>query len=734
MIYFIQKYVLEVLRWLLPRNTFLVSKNANPANEINCIQWNKVGDEYELSPKNDLAPKLQGFYMLELACGSSSSQSLALFTSKCTEGKNVNIAFKLRFLPGKTSKRIVYFDQPTSNFVWSLLDDTGEITAPNFRFVKLSRGFSLKRIKEKLDRKGFLSLNNDNKLNVLYQKYNDLFSKRISGNYSDWIVKKEPVIWLNNIINNGPLFSVVVPVFNVKSQWLIACVESVQSQSYSNWQLILVDDASTSSDTIAALKDIQGREDPRISVVFRQENGHISAATNTGISRATGDYLVLLDHDDTLAPQALNELASAIHNNHNAKLIYSDEDLIDEAGNRLTPHFKPDWNPELLLGHNYITHLCCYYLPLVRELGGMTMGLEGAQDYDLVLRVSEVVNASQIVHIAKILYHWRMIEGSTASDANAKSYATNAGLQALKNHIERQNINATVRHANQTNFYQVNWPLPSENLLVSIIIPTKNGLDVLKPCIESIFRTIEYKEFEILLVDNNSDDFETLEYMASLQSNNKIKILSYNKPFNYSKINNYAAKHAQGDILLLLNNDVEAIESGWFEEMLAIAVRKEVGCVGAKLLYPDGTIQHAGVIMGLGGYAAHSHRGYEGSAAGYANRLNVRQNLSAVTAACLMVKKSVYQDLSGLDEDFEVAYNDVDFCLRVQRAGYRNVFTPFAKLIHHESKTRGQDTGASAVKRFSKEKALLLSRWQEIIQHDPAYNPNLSRDNEEFSL
>jgi GT2 family glycosyltransferase len=362
------------------------------------------------------------------------------------------------------------------------------------------------------------------------------------------------------------------------------------------------------------------------------------------------------------------------------------------------------------------------------------LGYEGAQDYDLILRASTLVDPNDIHHISKILYHWRMVEGSTALSSSAKSYATEAGLKALRDYIISNGLAASVAHSERDNFYTIKYSLPSVLPKVSIIIPTRDGMEVLRPCIESLLSVTDYNNYEVIILDNGSEEKETLRYLERLSKKDNFKIVRDIGEFNYSRINNIAVGHSTGELICLLNNDIKIIDKAWLTEMVSIAIREEVGCVGAKLLYPDGTLQHAGVILGLGGYAAHSHRGLSGNAPGYFCRAQVRQQLSAVTGACLLIKRDIYNEVGGLDESFQVAYNDVDFCLRVQALGYQNIYTPFARLIHHESKTRGEDNDPVKIKRFDREKVLLSTRWGDVIKNDPFYNVNLTRSREDFSI
>ena len=692
---------------------------------------------------------LNGFYMLELKSGVKVRPSLLHVQVCYHKNEHETAGFTIPLRPGFISKRIVHFTSVVRCLQFTCDHEITAINDLEFKFIPVNRFLANKHVQKKLKNNRLFEGYASSKLkvddDVTWSAYNRLFNKTSNLlSYQDWIKNIEPLTFKHTVSNAQFLFSIIVPVYNSQVNWLKQLVNSVHEQSYHNWQLIFVDDASSSVDTLTTLDSIV-QQDPRISVIKRANNGHISLATNDGIKQATGDYVVFLDHDDLLSPHALNELAHAINKQPTAKLIYSDEDLMAEQGARIKPHFKPDWNLDLLLSHNYITHLACYERSYLNGLGGMRIGYEGAQDYDLALRASKTLHSYEILHIPKILYHWRMVEGSTASDASNKSYATRSGLKAVQDYLDSIGENAKASHDRRDNFYKIKWPLPSKKVMptVSIVIPSRNGLDVLKPCIESLIDTTQYQKLELVIVDNGTDDLEALEYLKYLKneystgSQSKpftVKLIEDHGDFNFSRLINAGVKAASGDVLLLLNNDTQAIEAGWLQEMLSHALRKDIGCVGAKLLYPDETIQHAGVIMGLGGYAAHSHRGLPRYEAGYFCRAQVVQNLSAVTAACLMVRRDVFDQVNGFDESFAVAYNDVDFCLRVRAAGYRNLYTPFAELYHHESKTRGEDTCVNKQARFNKEKAQLLARWQPIINHDPAYNPNLTRSNEEFSI
>ena len=466
-------------------------------------------------------------------------------------------------------------------------------------------------------------------------------------------------------------------------------------------------------------------KDSRIKVAYRAVNGHISATSNDALALASGEFAVLLDHDDQLPAHALYMVAEELAAFPDTDLIYSDEDKIDEEGERYNPYFKPDWDPDLLGSQNYFSHLGVYRLSLVREVGGFRTGLEGSQDYDLVLRCQ--ARTRKVRHIPHVLYHWRAIPGSAAASTDAKDYAQTAAERALRDHFASVDPRIRVEPGLFPTTYRARRPLPDPAPLVTVIIPTRDSVDILRRCLESIFLKTRYPSFELLIVDNQSSEPATLAYFDELRSAHKARILSYPKAFNFSAINNFAAREAHGEVLCLLNNDVEVIGAGWLEEMVAQAVREDIGAVGAKLLYPDDTIQHAGVVTGLFGVAGHINRNIPRQHPGYFGRAQMIQQMSVVTAACLAIRKSVYEKLGGLDaEHLPVAFNDVDFCLRLLDAGYRNLYTPFAELYHHESYTRGSDTTPERKARFAREMDYMQQRWGQVLQQDRAYNPNLS--------
>ncbi|MGO4546878.1 glycosyltransferase [Paenibacillus sp. 2TAB23] len=530
-----------------------------------------------------------------------------------------------------------------------------------------------------------------------------------------------------------PLVSILVPVYNVEEEWLRLCIESAQKQVYTNWELCLVDDCSTKPHIREVLEEYS-KTDDRIKFKIRSENGHISATSNDALDLATGEFIALLDHDDELATIALYENIKLLNHFRDADVIYSDEDKITVDGERHSPYFKPDWSPDTLLSQMYTCHLTVYRKSIVIEAGKFRIGYEGSQDYDLMLRVSELTN--KIHHIPQILYHWRTIPNSTANNANVKNYAHEAGLKALEDALLRRKIDGWVEtFEDSSNLYRVHY-ISKEQPKVSIIIPSKDLSEVLNKCLESIFNKSQYTNFEVIIVDNGSKEESTHQLYRHWTEcePNRFFVYELDIPFNYSKLNNYGVTKATGGILLLLNNDVEVLTSDWLDEMVGHATRSEIGAIGASLLYPDDSLQHAGVVLGLGGVAGHSHKHFPLHHPGYFKRLEMISNYTAVTAACLMVRKDIYNEVGGFEEELQVAFNDVDFCLKIWDKGYRNIWLPQVRLYHYESKSRGHEDTPAKQKRFHGEIQWMRDRWSYILDNDPCYNPNLTKDREDFSL
>jgi glycosyltransferase involved in cell wall biosynthesis len=558
--------------------------------------------------------------------------------------------------------------------------------------------------------------------------------------YQEWIARFDrvstPAIRRElRSLPRQPLISVILPVYNPELSFLEAAIDSVRNQVYENWELCIADDASTDPQVRRFLERIAA-SDARIKMIFRDKNGHISACSNSALELATGEWCALLDHDDALAEKALARVALEIQCHPDAGLIYSDEDKIDEQGVRSNPFFKPDWNPELFLAQNYINHLGCYRAALLREIGGFREGFEGSQDYDLALRCVERLQPEQIRHIPRILYHWRMIGGSLAAIPDAKPYAREAARRAIADHAESLGMPGTVAPCPENNeSHRFIHALPKPEPLVSIIIPSRDRVALLKRCVESIRTRTDYHSFEIIVIDNGSVEEESVRFLRGAEGNHSIRIVVDVGPFNFSRLNNRAAGEARGEILLFLNNDTEVDEPGWLSELVSHAARAEVGAVGARLWYPDGTLQHGGVILGLGGVAGHAFPHIPRGHPGYFNRAMLQQNCSAVTGACLATRKGVFEELGGFDEEnLGVTFNDIDFCLRLTQKDYRVVWTPYANLIHHESASRGHQRTREEQAEFERAVDYMQTSWGAQLMRDPFYNPNLSLNPPGFEI
>lgn len=522
-----------------------------------------------------------------------------------------------------------------------------------------------------------------------------------------------------------PRISVLLPVYNPDLELLRQAINSVKNQVYPHWQLCVADDASTDSQVRSFLEAEQAI-DARIKVAFRERNGHIAACSNSALALATGGWCALLDQDDALAPHALAEVAFEINAYPNAGLIYSDEDKIDSTGIRSFPFFKSDWNPELFLAQNYVNHLGVYRMSLLREVGGFREGFEGSQDYDLTLRCVERLEPGQIRHIPCVLYHWRTVPGSLADQADAKPYAREAARRAIQEHLGRRGISARVEPCPENpESHRVIYEVPVPTPLVSIIIPTRDQVSFLRRCVESVRTITRYGPLEIIIVDNDSRDPETLNYLGEL-THSGVRVVRDDGPFNFSRLINRGAREVRGELLLFLNNDVEVIEPEWLGEMVSHAVRSNVGAVGARLWYPDRTLQHGGVVLGLGGVAGHAHHRVPRGHPGYFNRAFLQQNCSAVTAACMLVRKLLFEELGGFNElDVGINFSDIDFCLRLKKHGWQIVWTPSANLVHHESISRGTVPTMAQQDLFMREASYTQRRWGNELLADPFYSPNL---------
>ena len=566
----------------------------------------------------------------------------------------------------------------------------------------------------------------------------------IISDYQRWIQKNEN--WNIEEIRKEiksltykPKISIITPVYNVDPKWLDKCIESVRNQFYENWELCLHNDASTKKETIDCLKK-WGKADKRIKISFGKENQHISGASNEALKLATGEFIALLDNDDELSPNALYENVKVLNNHPEADFIYSDEDKLEMDETRSDPFFKPSWSLDLFLSMNYTCHLGIYRKKIIDEIGGFRKGYEGSQDYDLILRFIEKTKPKNIFHISKILYHWRKIPGSTADKFDYKNYANDAAKKALAEYLERNNIKGKVLDGVAPGLYRIKRELIG-NPKVSIIIPFKDQAEILERCVDSIVRKTVYKNYEIILVNNQSKEKDTFEYLDKIKTKKNIKILNYDKPFNFSAINNFAVKNARGEFILFLNNDMEVISDSWLCNMIEHIQRKEVGAVGAKLFYPNDTIQHAGVVMGLG-IAGHPFKHLPSDTPGNFGLVASIRNYCAVTGACLLTKKELFEKIGGFDEkNLPVAYNDVDLCLRIVENGNNIVYTPYAELYHYESLSRGSDNedelkfkNPEKYARVISERRYMDERWKKYIDDDPYYSPNLTRTREDFSF
>ncbi len=535
-----------------------------------------------------------------------------------------------------------------------------------------------------------------------------------------------------------PLISVVMPAYATPVKLLREAIASVQAQIYPHWELCIADDASPGQAVWKVLSDAAAA-DPRIKIVRRKQNGHISAATNSALALATGEFVALMDHDDLLPERALYEVAAVLDRHLDADLIYSDEDKIDDDGRRFEPYLKTDWNYDLLLGQNMVSHLGVYRRALLNEVGGLREGFEGSQDYDLALRIAERTTADKIHHIPWVLYHWRQ-QGETASFSESfLARCADSAQRAVSEHLERTGQAGcdVISLEGMPGWVRVKRPLPSPAPLVTAIVPTRDRADLMEQCARGFLEDTDYPSLELLIVDNGSEEPETHALFDRLRQDPRVRILDAPGPFNFSALNNRAAAEAKGEILLLLNNDIEMREPGWLAELVAHAVRPNVGAAGAKLLYPDGKVQHGGVLLGIGVDKVAGHCGHllEGHDPGPFGRLAIAGNASAVTGACLAMRREVFEQVGGLDEArLKVSYNDVDLCLKVRAAGYDIVWTPWAELVHHESASRGLDHAGEKRERFLSEVAVMRERWGPLLDNDPFFGPCLDNLCGDFRL
>jgi GT2 family glycosyltransferase len=705
--------------------------------------------QYQLtadSPELQLDVRLpSGWYMLELQMSLPSPRDHGAISLYGHDGDNISLRLSFPLFSGRLCKRLVYVAD--ARYLSYRLESTqGEFLIQYFRLVRLTRKFALSRLMTKLQalhpfyKESSAGGRNNRRrpMTELWQDYCGVFD-RMAGieSYTGWIrafdaLSDDVRRRMRNQVElfpQKPLISILLPIEELEPKWLEPAIQSVRGQIYPYWQLCIAAHVASSPKTKAILQH-HVAQDSRIVLVFPDTQGQSFVIANSALQVAEGALVAFLDAADTLSEQALYRVVEAMNQHPDSRLIYSDEDKINDTGLRSQPKFKCDWNPDLFYSQNICAHLLVYDVALVRQVGGFSDGFSAAEDYDLTLRCLEQLDFVQVQHIPRVLYHQRINDGLKPGRGE---YLQN-GQRALQAHFRRRNIPIDVEIIADS--FRVRYQLPAKPPLVSLIIPTRNGLKLLKQCLDSILEQTTYPNYEILIVDNGSDDSSALEYLQALSSNPLVRVIRDDRPFNYSALNNRAVLQARGDIIGLINNDVQVITPDWLAEMVSHVLRPEVGVVGAKLRYTDGSLQHAGVVLGLGGVAGHVHRFLiEDEGKGYLDKTGLIRSYSAVTAACLLVSKSLYLDLGGLNEiDLPVACNDVDFCIRVREAGLRIVWTPFAELYHHESASRGSDETPEKQARAKAENAYMLRRWGRVLQTDPAYSPNLGLDDEDCRL
>lgn len=580
-------------------------------------------------------------------------------------------------------------------------------------------------------------------VNFGWKKYCDRIKKRFQDTeevYNVWRKKYIPNArklkkQRAEKLDYEPCISIIVPTYKTPEKFLKEMIDSVRNQSYENWELC-IGDGSVTEDTVKNVVESYQKKDKRIKMLCLSENLGIAGNTNAALSIATGDYIALLDHDDILAPDALYEVVKWMneHYKDETDVIYTDEDKVSfDLKNYFEPHFKSDYNLDLIRSNNYICHLFVARKSIVDQVGGFRKEYDGSQDYDFILRCIE--QSKHVEHVPKVLYHWRCHPGSTAANQESKMYCYEAGKRAIEDHLKRMGEDdCQVVMTEHLGFYHVIYPI-REQKKVSIIIPNKDQKEILERCIESVIQKTDYKNYEIIIVENNSTTNEIFEYYKTIEQRENIRVVIWKDKFNYSAINNFGVRYANGEYLLFLNNDIEVIRENWLSEMLANVQRKEVGIVGAKLLYPDNMVQHAGVIIGMGGIAGHPLSRHPADDCGYFARGIIQQNLNAVTAACMLTKKEVYEKVNGFEEKLAVAFNDIDLCLKVRKAGYLIVYDPEALLYHHESISRGKEDTLEKRNRFEGEVDYMAKKWKDVLEKgDEYYNPNLSLLSGNFEL
>jgi len=668
-------------------------------------------------------------------------------------GKNENDKVETTILRGKLTISKIRHSNISSK-LHSIYTSRSFLLWQYFNFVKRLFSFGLKHeLKYAKIIKGLKILFSMGPLYFLsriknhYREHRKLLS--INDQYKNWLHSNYPSekdilrqTELSKSFQLNILLSVIMPVYNSNSEHLLKAIRSVKMQSYKNWELIIVDDHSVKSEILNILKE-ESLNDSRIHCIYCKSRGGIAKATNAGISSARGNYIAFLDHDDELWPNALFEVAKILQDNPQVKVIYSDEDKLEMNGDHCEPFFKPDWSPRFLQSTNYINHLTCIKKDTIISAGMLKEGFDGAQDWELLLRVTDKCNADEVVHIPTVLYSWRKSAQSTATDvSNASQKIIKSQKKAITTYLNMSSSNASVQKTNHLGLWEVSIAR-RDTPLVSIIIPTKNQFNHIKTCVDSIFNVTTYPKIEVIVVDGGSTDQNVLEYYVMTQSNHpELRVISWDKPFNFASKCNYGAAKANGEQLIFLNNDTKIITPRWIEKMLQYSEMGNVGAVGCKLLYPNNKIQHAGVVLGMGmkkheGVAGHLFKNVDDGESTTAKVVytEAAREISAVTAACLMIEKMKYEKVSGMDESFKIAFNDVDFCLKLLKSGYINIYTGYVKLIHNESSSIGKpgDQHRDMIL-FQSEVERMIGKWGNELKSDRYYNKNLSLDQEGYNI
>lgn len=743
----------RTLEWLiecLPRKQ--VTAALDPEGQIAVISEEK-GEFRSLgaSPTFNLVieggPR-KGWYYLETALTRNNGSRVAKILAETNEQR---VVMPIPSILRGTIREIVYFPDGIRSLKWQPTAAPGFFTQAPLLFHKISFFESVARRTYRVvcdlwryrhvSKSAQLGLSWTcffGKLQQGYQGSANLRLQRLNGNdYKAFIARHDTLT--NSDVRSirkqiakfpvNPLISIIMPLKKADAKQLEESLNSIDKQLYGNWELIVADASGESTEEHRTVLDFSDRNN-RVRVVSCDAQSSTAALLNVCLQHARGKWVCRIDPCDHLSIMATFLLVKEVLSDGKALLIYSDDDDISPDGHRSNPRFKPDWNPDLFYSNNYISNLVLFELEKINELGGFDSKFEGVEGYEAILRYLKKWGGSGIRHIPKVLYHRSALNANTS-----KSESTHqAGRLALKNYFHGVSA-VSVENGPGFGLYRVKYVLPHYQPLVSIIIPTRDKVDILRACVESIRNKTIYLNWELLIVDNGSIDIETEDYFEILREDARIRIFEFDATFNYSAINNFAVREARGEVLALLNNDVEVISEDWLSEMVGHALLPEIGAVGAKLFYPDGTVQHAGVVLGIGGVAGHIHRFLGGNASGYCHRAVLNQNLSAVTGACLVVRKKVFQEVGGLDEkNLRIAFNDVDFCLKLIAAGYRNVFTPNAQLYHHESVSRGRDDTPEKKNVFTFEFNYMREKWGLVLRNDFAYNTNLTLDFEDFSL